>query len=106
MFLHELELLLQNGLIRGGDLSNAIVYVEEKVEQEELERLALIFNKKNIDVSKDGYLNNIALHYPNEAARHKLLDVVGDLMLIGMPIKEKLLRINQGMVLIQSLQKL
>ena len=95
-FLHELELLLQNGLIRGGDLSNAIVYVEEKVEQEELERLALIFNKKNIDVSKDGYLNNIALHYPNEAARHKLLDVVGDLMLIGMPIKGKIIAHKPG----------
>lgn len=95
-FLHELELLLQHGLIKGGDLSNAIVYVEKNVEEKELERLATLFNKETIGVCKDGYLNNIALHYPNEAARHKLLDVVGDLMLIGTPIKGKIIAHKPG----------
>ena len=95
-FLHELELLLQNGLIKGGDLSNAIVYVEKVVEEEELKRLALLFNKESINVCKDGYLNNLALHYPNEAARHKLLDVIGDLVLIGTPIKGKIIAHKPG----------
>jgi len=89
-FLHELELLLKHGLIKGGDLSNAIVYVEKKVENKELERLATIFKKDNIGVNKDGYLNNLSLRYKDEAARHKLLDVIGDLTLIGMPIKGKI----------------
>ncbi|MCS5663048.1 MAG: bifunctional UDP-3-O-[3-hydroxymyristoyl] N-acetylglucosamine deacetylase/3-hydroxyacyl-ACP dehydratase [Flavobacteriales bacterium] len=95
-FLHELELLLQHGLIKGGDLSNAIVYVEKVVEEKELERLATLFNKETIGVCKDGYLNNLALHYPNEAARHKLLDVIGDLMLIGTPIKGKIIAHKSG----------
>ena len=95
-FLHELELLLQNGLIKGGDLSNAIVYVEKVVEEEELKRLALLFNKESINVCKDGYLNNLALHYPNEAARHKLRDVIGDLVLIGTPIKGKIIAHKPG----------
>ena len=95
-FLHELELLLQHGLIKGGDLSNAIVYLEKVVEEKELERLATLFNKETIGVCKDGYLNNLALHYPNEAARHKLLDVIGDLMLIGTPIKGKIIAHKSG----------
>jgi len=95
-FLHELELLLQHGLIKGGDLSNAIVYVEKVVVEKELERLATLFNKETIGVCKDGYLNNLALHYPNEAARHKLLDVIGDLMLIGTPIKGKIIAHKSG----------
>ena len=95
-FLHELELLLQNGLIKGGDLSNAIVYVEKVVEEKELKRLSLLFNKESIKVCRDGYLNNLALHYPNEAAKHKLLDVIGDLMLIGTPIKGKIIAHKPG----------
>ncbi len=95
-FLHELELLLDNGLIKGGDLSNAIVYVEKIVKKEELDRLAKIFNKKTIEVCKEGYLNNLELHHEDEAARHKLLDVVGDLTLIGMPIKGKIIAHKPG----------
>ena len=95
-FLHELELLLQNGLIKGGDLTNALVYVEKDVEEKELKRLSLLFNKESIKVCRDGYLNNLALHYPNEAAKHKLLDVIGDLMLIGTPIKGKIIAHKPG----------
>ena len=95
-FLHELELLLEHGLIKGGDLSNAIVYVEKVVAEKELERLATLFKKERIGVCKDGHLNNLDLRYSNEAARHKLLDVVGDLMLIGTPIKGKIIAHKPG----------
>lgn len=95
-FLHELEILLEHGLIKGGDLSNAIVYVEKVVAEKELERLATLFKKERIGVCKDGHLNNLDLRYSNEAARHKLLDVVGDLMLIGTPIKGKIIAHKPG----------
>ena len=95
-FLHELELLLKHGLIKGGDLSNAIVYVEDKVEENELNRLASIFKKDTIGVCKDGYLNNLSLRHDDEAARHKLLDVVGDLMLVGAPIKGRIIAHKPG----------
>ena len=95
-FLHELELLSKNGLIKGGDLNNAIVYVDQEVDEDELKRLAKLFDKKSIKISKDGYLNNLNLKYRNEAARHKLLDVLGDLMLIGMPIKGKIIAHKPG----------
>jgi UDP-3-O-[3-hydroxymyristoyl] N-acetylglucosamine deacetylase/3-hydroxyacyl-[acyl-carrier-protein] dehydratase len=95
-FLHERKLLSNNGLIKGGDLNNAIVYVEREVDEDELKRLAKLFNKKSIKISKDGYLNNLNLNYTNEAARHKLLDVIGDLMLIGMPIKGKIIAHKPG----------
>src|SRR5690606_14917428 len=86
-FLHELEYLLDNNLIKGGDLSNAIVVVDKVVSEEELDRLSKVFNKKSIKVKQEGILNNIQMHFPNEPARHKLLDVVGDLALIGHSIK-------------------
>ncbi len=95
-FLHELELLLKHGLIKGGDLSNAIVYVENKVEEQELNRLASVFKKETIGVCKDGYLNNLSLRHDDEAARHKLLDVIGDLMLVGAPIKGKIIAHKPG----------
>ena len=95
-FLHELELLLDHGLIKGGDLSNAIVYVEKVVAEKELERLASLFKKDRIGVCKDGHLNNLDLRYSNEAARHKLLDVIGDLMLVGLPIKGKIIAHKPG----------
>ena len=95
-FLHELELLLKHGLIKGGDLSNAIVYVENKVEENELNRLASVFNKDTISIRKDGYLNNLSLRHKDEAARHKLLDVVGDLMLVGAPIKGRIVAHKPG----------
>ena len=78
-FLHELEALLANNLIKGGDINNAIVVVDKPVGDEEMARLAKIFKKDKIEVKSEGYLNNLELRFPNEPARHKLLDVVGDL---------------------------
>ena len=87
VFLHELEYLLKNNLIQGGDLSNAIVFVNRKVSQEELDRLADLFQKPKVKVKDEGILNNLDLHFENEPARHKLLDVIGDLSLLGKRIK-------------------
>ena len=95
-FLNELEVLLKNGHIKGGNLSNAIVYVNEEINSNELIRLAKIFNKESIEKSDQGHLNNIALRYTNEAARHKLLDVLGDLTLIGIPIRGKVIANKPG----------
>ncbi len=95
-FLHELEYLLDNNLIKGGDLSNAIVVVDKVVEQEELNRLAKVFNKQKIEVKQEGILNNIQLHFTNEPARHKLLDVVGDLALVGHSIKAHIIASRPG----------
>jgi len=95
-FLHELEMLLDNNLIKGGDLNNAIVVVDKPVGLMEMERLKKIFNKENIEVKSEGYLNNLELRFPNEPARHKLLDVVGDLALIGYPIKAKIIASRPG----------
>ncbi len=86
-FLHELQMLLDNNLIKGGDLSNAIVVVDRLVTKDELEKLSGVFNKKNIQVRSEGILNNVELRHQNEPARHKLLDVIGDLALVGKPIK-------------------
>lgn len=86
-FLHELEHLLGNNLIKGGDLNNAIVVVDKVVSQEELAKLSKHFNKPDIEVKSEGILNNVQLHHPNEPARHKLLDIVGDLALTGFAIK-------------------
>lgn len=87
VFLHELEFLIKNNLIKGGDLSNAIVFVNRLIDQDELDRLAKFFNKPNVKVLKEGILNNVELSFDNEPARHKLLDVVGDLSLLGIRIK-------------------
>ncbi|MDR3678479.1 MAG: bifunctional UDP-3-O-[3-hydroxymyristoyl] N-acetylglucosamine deacetylase/3-hydroxyacyl-ACP dehydratase [Flavipsychrobacter sp.] len=95
-FLHELEYLLDNNLIKGGDLSNAIVVVDKVVGQDELNRLAKVFNKKKIEVKQEGILNNIQLHFTNEPARHKLLDVVGDLALVGYNIKAHIIASRPG----------
>jgi len=78
-FLHELEMLLDNNLIKGGDFDNAIVVVDKPVGGKEMARLAKVFGKEKIEVKSEGYLNNIELRFPNEPARHKLLDIVGDL---------------------------
>ncbi len=96
VFLHELEFLLHNNLIKGGDLSNAIVFVNRKVSQEELDRLATLFNKPKVKVKDEGILNNLELYFPNEAARHKLLDVVGDLSLLGKRLKGKVQAYKPG----------
>jgi UDP-3-O-[3-hydroxymyristoyl] N-acetylglucosamine deacetylase/3-hydroxyacyl-[acyl-carrier-protein] dehydratase len=95
-FLHELEYLLENNLIKGGDLNNAIVVVDKVVEDSQLEHLAKVFNKQKIEVKSEGILNNIQLRYPNEPARHKLLDVVGDLALVGHAIKGHIIASRPG----------
>ncbi len=86
-FLHELEHLAANDLIKGGDLNNAIVLVERELSEEESKKLGQFFGKDKVEVQKQGILNNLDLRFNNEPARHKLLDVVGDLALLGMPIK-------------------
>ncbi len=87
VFLHELEFLLANNLIKGGDLSNAIIFVDREMSQEDLDRLAKLFNKPTVKVLKKGILNNVELNFENEPARHKLLDLIGDLALAGVPLK-------------------
>jgi len=96
VFLHELEPLLQNNLIKGGDLDNAIIIIDKKVEQQELDRLAKLFDKPKVEVKPIGILNNLELHYANEPARHKLLDVIGDLALAGKPIKGRIIANRPG----------
>jgi len=95
-FLHELEMLHKNNLIKGGDLNNAIVIVDRIVKDEELEGLAKLFNKPKVEVKKEGILNNVDLRYKNEPARHKLLDVIGDLALVGRPLKAQILAARPG----------
>ena len=95
-FLHELELLLDHGLIKGGDLNNAIVYVDKEISEESMKKLRKAFKKNEVHVKSNGILDNLTLHHPNEAARHKLLDVVGDLTLIGRPIKGRIIATKPG----------
>lgn len=95
-FLHELEKLLEHGLIKGGDLNNAIVYVDNIISEETMERLQKAFNKDKITVQPNGILDNLELYWPNEAARHKLLDVIGDLALVGVHIKGKVIATKPG----------
>ena len=95
-FLHELEMLLEHGLIKGGDLNNAIVYVDKELSPETMERLKVAFKKDNIAVKPNGILDNLTLHHPNEAARHKLLDVIGDLALIGTRLRGKVIANKPG----------
>ena len=95
-FLHELEALLKHDLIKGGDINNAIVVVDKVITNEEMSRLAKVFKREKIEVKSEGYLNNLELRFPNEPARHKLLDVVGDLALIGYPIKARIIANRPG----------
>jgi UDP-3-O-[3-hydroxymyristoyl] N-acetylglucosamine deacetylase/3-hydroxyacyl-[acyl-carrier-protein] dehydratase len=95
-FLHEIEMLLDNGLIKGGDINNAIVYVDKELSKERMFKLRKVFNTDKLAVQSNGILNNLTLHYPNEAARHKLLDVIGDLALIGTRIKGKVIANKPG----------
>ena len=82
-FFHELEALLANNLIKGGDINNAIVVVDKPVTADQVMRISKVFNKKDVQVNEEGILNNLELRFPNEPARHKLLDMVGDLALVG-----------------------
>lgn len=95
-FLHELETLLDEGLIKGGDLNNAIVYVDKEISEKTMNNLKKAFGKDSISVKPNGILDNLTLHYPNEAARHKLLDVIGDLALIGTRIQGKIIANKPG----------
>src|SRR5690606_10049590 len=94
-FLHELEALVKNNLIKGGDLSNAIVIVDKEVSKDELDKLQMLFNKE-VTVADEGILDNIQLRYQNEPARHKLLDMIGDLALVGRPLKGHIMAARPG----------
>jgi len=96
VFLHELEKLLNMGLIKGGDMDNAIVIVDRVMDDVQLADLAKKLDKPSVKVEKEGILNTIALHFNNEPARHKLLDVIGDLTLVGAPIKGKVVATKPG----------
>ena len=96
VFFHELEPLFKMGLIKGGDLDNAIVILEKEVEQAEIDRIAKLFNRPGINTHTAGILNNTELRYPNEPARHKLLDIMGDMALVGHPIKGKIVATRPG----------
>jgi UDP-3-O-[3-hydroxymyristoyl] N-acetylglucosamine deacetylase/3-hydroxyacyl-[acyl-carrier-protein] dehydratase len=96
VFLRELEALLQHNLIKGGDLDNAIVLVDSELPEEKLNYLRKVFNKPNVEVKGRGVLNNTKLHFYNEPARHKLLDIVGDLALVGKPMKIHVLAARPG----------
>ncbi|MGB5273923.1 MAG: bifunctional UDP-3-O-[3-hydroxymyristoyl] N-acetylglucosamine deacetylase/3-hydroxyacyl-ACP dehydratase [Flavobacteriaceae bacterium] len=95
-FLHELEMLLENGLIKGGDLNNAIVYVDKEISENTMKKLEKAFGKEKLSVKPNGILDNLTLHHPNEAARHKLLDVIGDLALAGTRIRGKVIANKPG----------
>lgn len=94
-FLHELEMLVQQNLVKGGDLSNAIVIVDKEIDESELSKLEHVFNKK-VEVASEGILNNVQLRHLNEPARHKLLDMIGDLALVGRPIKGHIMAARPG----------
>lgn len=95
-FLHELELLLNNNLIKGGDMDNAIVIVENPVSEEVFEKMKTLFNVENLECPRRGYLNNLTLHFPDECARHKLLDVMGDFALVGKFMKANITTKKSG----------
>jgi UDP-3-O-[3-hydroxymyristoyl] N-acetylglucosamine deacetylase/3-hydroxyacyl-[acyl-carrier-protein] dehydratase len=95
-FLHEIEYLVQQDLIKGGDLSNAIVVVDRDVTEAELDKLSAVLNKPKVRVEKTGILSNIELRHENEPARHKLLDLLGDLALVGRPIKGRIVANRPG----------
>lgn len=96
VFVREIEFLLSHNLIKGGDLNNAIVIIDREISQEELDRLADLTNHPRVEVKPQGILNNLDLHFENECARHKLLDVIGDLALMGKRIKGRIIATKPG----------
>lgn len=96
VFLHELQFLIANNLVKGGDVDNAIVFVAQMPDQKVLDQLSAFFNRKNLKVTENGVLDNVELHHPNEPARHKLLDLVGDLYLLGKPLKGRVYASHPG----------
>jgi UDP-3-O-[3-hydroxymyristoyl] N-acetylglucosamine deacetylase/3-hydroxyacyl-[acyl-carrier-protein] dehydratase len=89
-------MLLDNNLIKGGDINNAIVVVDKPITDKEMERLEKAFGRSKMEVKSGGYLNNLELRFPNEPARHKLLDIIGDLALIGTPVKAHIIANRPG----------
>ncbi len=96
VFFHEIEFLFKNGLVKGGDVDNAIVIVEHPVTPEQVENMSTLFNIPALEVRDDGYLSNLVLRFPNECARHKLLDLIGDLRLAGGFLKAKVTAEKSG----------
>ena len=96
VFFHEIELLFNNGLVKGGDVDNAIVIVEHPVTDEQVKRMSELFNVPALKVREDGYLSNLKLRFSNECARHKLLDLIGDLRLCGGFLKAKVTAEKSG----------
>lgn len=96
VFFHELEFLLNNGLVKGGDVDNAIVIVEHPVTEAQVTRVSGLFNVPALKVREDGYLSNLVLRFPNECARHKLLDLIGDLRLAGGFLKARITAEKSG----------
>lgn len=96
VFFHELEALLAHNLIKGGDVDNAIVIVGHAVNQEQIDRVSAVFGKTDLSVGSDGYLSNVTLNFPNECARHKMLDLIGDLRLCGGFLKAKVSAVRSG----------
>lgn len=96
VFLNEIQFLIENNLVRGGDLDNAIVFVDKIPDKRVLNRLAEFFNMKKVEVTPDHVLNNISLRHPNEPARHKLLDLLGDLYLLGVPLQAEIIASRPG----------
>lgn len=94
IFIHELELLLDKGLIKKNNLSNSIIYVDKNIKESTMQKLKKIFKKDNISIQPNGILNNVSLQYSNEAARHKILDIIGDLALCGVRIQAKIIAIK------------
>lgn len=106
VFLHEIEFLFNNNLIKGGDLENAIVIAEKPVPQETLDKMAKLFNVEKLEKVPSGYLNNLQLHFPDECVRHKLLDIIGDFALIGIRINGKVFANKSGHKINTSMAKL
>ena len=96
VFLHEVEQLFSQNLIKGGDLDNAIVLVDRPFEQEALDQLAQKISKPRLNVTQQGVLNTLDLHFQNEPARHKLLDIMGDIALVGKPVKGRIIATRPG----------
>ncbi len=95
-FFHELEYLLDHNLIKGGDINNAIVVVDKPVTEKQVQRISKLFSKENVKIVEGGMLNNLQLRFPNEPARHKLLDVIGDLALVGYPFNAHVIANRPG----------
>ena len=89
VFFHEIEFLFNNGLVKGGDVDNAIVIVERPVTDQQISKMSALFNIPALSVRDDGYLSNLQLRFPNECSRHKMLDLIGDLRLCGGFLKAK-----------------